>query len=58
MIPRGVAFSCLTKRVLDPVGFDLTGEVHVQASVIMGVEGFSGLGSPYRMWVAAISPHA
>ena len=54
---RGGFFSS-NQRVLNPVGFKFSGDLHVQHAFSLGVVGFPGSGRPYRRWVAAINPNA
>ena len=44
--------------ILDPVIFEFSGEVLVQAGVSLGVGGGMELDRPSRRWVAAIAPDA
>ena len=41
---QGSGFSPLECRILDPISFELAGELYVQAGVRLGVEGLSRVG--------------
>ena len=54
---EGGGFFLFDRRFLDPIVFKLSGELHVQSDVGLGVGGLPGSGGLARRWVTAIDPH-
>ena len=55
---KGYGLLLIGRWFLFSIGFKMTGEVPVQASVGLGVWGNFGPGSPSRMWVTKTTPYA